>query len=86
MLQLGDRQSDPNAHFVDTTRHQPEYFMLHDNSPDPGQKVQRPQRLTLGLQDDDSHPNTSSSMSHITGGNELDTFKGNFEACVEARY
>ena len=72
LLQLGDRQSDPNAPFVDTIRQQSEFFRLHDNSPDPGPRAQGAQRLTFGLQDDDSHFNTSTSASYIMEGNELE--------------
>ena len=46
--------------------------MLHDTNSGP-------------IQDDDSNLDTSSSMSHIMDGNALEAFKGNYEACVEAR-
>ena len=77
-LRIGDRRPIPQTHFNDTTRHQPEYFQLHDsNSPDPGP------RTALGLLDDDSNP---LGISTILEGNELQLFNGNYEACVEARY
>ena len=31
-LQIGDRRPFPPTHFNDTTRHQPEYFQLHDSN------------------------------------------------------
>ena len=78
-LQIGDRRPVPQTHFNDTTLHQPEYFQLHGNSPDPGP------RTVLGLLDDDSNAKTSSDISIILEGNELRQFKSNYEACVEAR-
>ena len=80
-LQIGDRRPFPQTHFNGTTRHQPEYFQLHDsNSPDPGP------RSALGLLDDDSNAKTSFDISIIMEGNELQLFNNNYEACVEARY
>ena len=80
-LQIADRRPVPQMQFNDTTRHQPEYYRLHDsNSPDPGQ------RTVLGLLDDNSTAKTSSDISVIMEGNELHLFKCSYEACVEARY
>ena len=81
LLQIGDRRAIPTRNFNDTTRHQTEYFRLHDsNSPDPGQ------RIVHGLLDDDANAKTSFDISVIMEGNELRLFKNNYEACVEARY